>query len=249
VQAPGGDVGITVNGFPAGVQGNTFTASVPVTPDTTSLTATATTGTGATASHTIAIAVSATGISPVFLHASPASGAAPLTLTFSLFSDVEITHVTLDADGDGIVDFTGSLLDQQTFTYVQPGVYVAVATATDTQGNQFAANIVIQVFDPTQLDSILRAKWAAMKDALRVGNIGAALNEIATRSRARYEEAFQIIASQLPNIDQILTDSMLVRVGNLSAVYEAIRLDDGLEMSFELRFTVDGDGVWRIQSF
>jgi hypothetical protein len=68
-------------------------------------------------------------------------------------------------------------------------------------------------------------------------------------SRPRYEEAFQIIASQLSNIDQIFTNPALVRMGNFSAIYEAARIDDGLEMSFEIRFAIDGDGIWRIEAF
>jgi hypothetical protein len=99
------------------------------------------------------------------------------------------------------------------------------------------------------LDITLKARWVAMKDALRVGNIELALNEIVARSRSRYEEAFQIIATQLPNIDQILPNISLVRIGNLSAVYEAIRMDDGLGMSFEVRFAIDGDGIWRMETF
>jgi K319L-like, PKD domain/Bacterial Ig domain/Right handed beta helix region len=249
VQTSGGETGVTVNGFPAGVQGNNFTALVFVAPDTTSLTATAVSRSGATATHMIAVTVSATAPSPILLHTSPTNGAAPLTVEFSLFGDVQITQVTLDADGDGIVDFSGSQLAQHSFTFNQPGTYVATAIAADAQGVQLAANAVVQVLDPAQLDTVLQVRWAAMKDALRIGNIGAALNEIATRSRPRYEEAFQLIASQLQNVDQILTNPTLVRIGNFSATYEAARIDDGVEMSFEIRFAIDGDGLWRIEAF
>ncbi|MGE5218854.1 MAG: Ig-like domain-containing protein, partial [Chloroflexota bacterium] len=249
VQASGGEIGVTVNGFPAGVQGNNFTALIFVAPDTTSLTATVISRSGTAVTQTIAIVVSAIGPSPIALHASPTSGAAPLTVSFSLFANLQLTQVTLDADADGIVDFNGSQLAGQSFTFSQPGTYVATAIATDAQGIQQTASAVVQVFDPTQLDALLQARWAAMKDALRIGNIGAALNEIATRSRPRYEEAFQMIASQLANIDQILTNPAVVRIENFSAIYEAARTDDGLEMSFEIRFAIDGDGIWRIEAF
>jgi hypothetical protein len=157
--------------------------------------------------------------------------------------------VSLDADGNGEIDYNSPQLNKQIFTFTDPGVYVAMSTAFDAQGNQFGADAIIQVFDSSQLDIILKAKWVAMKDGLRVGNIELALNEIVARSRSRYEEAFQIIATQLPNIDQILPNISLVRIGNLSAVYEAIRMDDGLGMSFEVRFAIDGDGIWRMETF
>jgi hypothetical protein len=245
----GGEVGLTVNGVPAGIQENTFTAFVFVSPETTSLTATAKSRNGMTADHMITIAVSESLTSSAMLHASPTSGSVPLTVTFSLFTDVQTTQVSLDADGDGAMDYSSPQMDKQTFTFADPGVYIARSTAFDAQGNQFGANAIIQVFDSSQLDNLLKAKWITMKDALRVGNIELALNEIVTRSRSRYKEGFQIIGAQLPNIDQILTNITLVRVGNLSAVYEAVRVDNGLEMSFEVRFAIDGDGIWRIEAF
>jgi hypothetical protein len=245
----GGEVGVTVNGVPAWIQENTFTALVSVAPETTSLTASATSRNGATANHLIKIGVSESSIPALILHASPNSGAAPLTVTFSLLTDFQITDVSLDADGNGEMDYNSPQLNEQIFTFTDPGVYVAMGTAFDAQGNQFSANAIIQVFDSSQLDIILKAKWIAMKDALRVGDIELALNEIVTRSRSRYEEAFHIVATQLPNIDQILPNISLVRIGNLSAVYEAIRIDDGLGMSFEVRFAIDGDGIWRMETF
>ena len=245
----GGEVGVTVNGFPAWIQENTFTALVSVAPETTSLTASATSPNGATATHMIKIGLSESSIPALMLHASPNSGTAPLTVTFSLLTDFQTTHVSFDADGNGEIDYNSPQLNNQIFTFTDPGVYVAIGTAFDAQGNQFGADAIIQVFDSSQLDIILKAKWVAMKDALRVGNIELALNEIVARSRSRYEEAFQIIATQLPNIDQILPNISLVRIGNLSAVYEAIRIDDGLGMSFEVRFAIDGDGIWRMETF
>jgi hypothetical protein len=245
----GGEIGLTVNGFPAWIQENTFTALVSVAPETTSLTASATSRNGTTATHMIKIGLSESSIPALMLHASPISGAAPLTVIFTLLTDFQTTHVSLDADGNGEIDYNSPQLNKQIFTFTDPGVYVAMSTAFDAQGNQFGADAIIQVFDSSQLDIILKAKWVAMKDGLRVGNIELALNEIVARSRSRYEEAFQIIATQLPNIDQILPNISLVRIGNLSAVYEAIRMDDGWGMSFEVRFAIDGDGIWRMETF
>ena len=183
------------------------------------------------------------------LHASPNSGTAPLTVTFSLLTDFQTTHVSFDADGNGEIDYNSPQLNKQIFTFTDPGVYVAIGTAFDAQGNQFGADAIIQVFDSSQLDIILKAKWLAMKDALRVGNIELALNEIVTRSRSRYEEAFQIIATQLPNIDQILPNISVGSHWESLGSLRSIRIDDGLGMSFEVRFAIDGDGIWRMETF
>ena len=245
----GGEVGVTVNGVSSAVQQNAFVALVFVSTETTSLTATVSSRNGTSATHSIPIAVLAGAPSSTVLHVLPTNGSAPLTAAFSLFGDLEILQATLDADGDGNVDFTGPQLTQQPFTFGQPGIYVATANATDVQGNQLAANAVVQVLDPTQLDGILQARWLAMKDALRAGDIPAALSQIITRARPIYEEGFQIISAQLPIIDEILTPVSLVRIGNNEAVYKASRTDDGIPMSFEVRFAMDVDGLWRVGSF
>ena len=245
----GEDVGVTVNGVPTGVQENVFIALVFVSTETTSLTAIVSSKNGASATHTIPIAVITAPPSPTVLHVLPTNGPAPFTARFSLFGDVEILQVTLDADGDGNVDFTGPHLTQQPFTFAQAGIYVATANATDVQGNPITTNAVVQVLDPTELDETLQARWTAMKDALRAGDIPAALSEIISQARPSYEEGFQIISALLPTIDEILTAVSLVRIGNNEAVYKASRTDDGITMSFEVRFAMDVDGLWRVASF
>jgi hypothetical protein len=220
-----------------------------VSPETTSLTAIVTSKNGNSATETIPITILTAAPSPTVLHVLPTNGPAPLTAKFSLFGDLEILQATLDADGDGNVDFTGPQLTEQPFTFTQPGIYVATANITDVQGNQLAANAVVQVLDPTELDGILQARWLAMKDALRAGDIPAALSQIISQARPSYEEGFQIISAQLPSIDEILTSVSLVRIGNNEAVYKALRTDEGIPMSFEVRFAMDVDGFWRVASF
>lgn len=77
VEAGGVEVGVTVNGFPAAVQGSSFAAQIPVTPETTGLTAVATTATGATASHSVNITVLAAPAPAFTLLATPRSGVVP----------------------------------------------------------------------------------------------------------------------------------------------------------------------------
>ncbi|HET9786475.1 MAG TPA: right-handed parallel beta-helix repeat-containing protein [Pyrinomonadaceae bacterium] len=245
----GGEIGLTVNGVSTAIQQNAFVGLVFVSAETTSLTAIVTSKNGTSATQTIPITVLTAAPSSTVLHVLPTNGPAPLTATFSLFGDVEVLQVTLDANGDGNVDFTGQHLTQQSFTFAQPGIYVATANATDLQGNQLAASALVQVLDQTELDGVLQARWLAMKDALRSGDIPAALSQIVARARPSYEEGFQIISAQLPSIDEILTSVSLVRIGNNEAVYKASRNDDGIPMSFEVRFAMDVDGFWRVASF
>ena len=249
VEAGGVEVGVTVNGVAAAVQGTAFATLVPVTSDITTLTAVAATAAGATASHSVAITVTGTPDSAIVLLASPQSGVAPLTVTFSLLGAPGGAAIELDLEGDGTIDFRGTSLEGRTFIYAQPGLYLPRVTVTDTQGQRVTARTVVQVFDRTALDTLLQSKWMAMKDALRAGDIPRALTHIATRSRPRYDALFRVLAARLPSIETILTGLTLDEVGDQEAFYEMVRIDAEVTKSFEIRFSVDEDGIWRLRMF
>ena len=249
VAAAGGDVGVTVNGVAAAVHGNTFAALVPVTGATTHLRVVATTAAGATTTRETPVTVTTAPDSPFLLVASPRSGLAPLTASVALLGDAVSATVEVDFDGDGTVDFTGSRLDGQAFTYAHPGLYSPRVTVIDAQGQRITVFGVIQVFDQAALDTLLQGKWSAMKDALRRGDVPQALSHVATRSRARYQEAFTVLAPDLAAIDSILTGLTFVGVRGLEAIFEMTRTDATIAKSFDVRFQVDTDGLWRLKAF
>jgi hypothetical protein len=72
---------------------------------------------------------------------------------------------------------------------------------------------------------------------------------VAARARSRYAAIFQELAADLPDVDQILTTPTLSEVVGHEAIYEMSRSDDGLVKSFEIRFFLDEDGLWRLWSF
>jgi hypothetical protein len=243
------EVGVTINGVLAAVHGGTFAAMVPVASDTTSLTAEATTAIGTTDSHSITVSVSTTQGPSVTLEASPKNGVAPLITQFVVHSDFVPLNIELDIDSDGTVEYNGPQVENHRFFLTQAKFYVATARVTDPIGTMFTVKTVVQIYDQDELDARLQAKWSGMKDALRNADINGAMNFIVTASQAKYQEAFQIIATQLPDIDQILTDISAISTGNRTAVYEATRIDDAVETSFEVRFAIDRDGIWRLDSF
>ena len=242
VNAPGAVV-VTANGVPALVQGTTFAALIPVDENTTSITAIASSG-DATTSATVSISVAPGPSSPTMLVASPIMGVAPLTVAFSMVGVASDSVLALDADGDGVVDTTGTVEAGVSFVYTTPGLYVANATAGGV-----IANAIVHVLDRQALDTMLQATWTTMKDALRAGDVAGAITNISSRSRADYGTAFGLIARLLPGIDSILTTVALVEVRSGSAIYEMLRTDDGILRSFEVRFAVDTDGLWRLDSF
>jgi hypothetical protein len=231
------------------VSGNTFAALVPVSSGPNTLTAVATTFAGVTASQSLSITGGAPSTPPITLRVHPASGVAPLRVSFSVSGGPVPAALNLDLEPNGTIDFAGASLEGQTFTYTQSGLFLPKVTVTDAQGNQFTASTVVQVYDQVALDALLQSKWTGLKDALRAGDIPRALSHIAVPSRARYEALFQALSARLPGIDAILSDLRLDDIGDGEAFYEMVRTDGGVTKSFEIRFTVDEDGIWRLRMF
>jgi hypothetical protein len=249
VNAPAADVGVTVNGRPAAVQGGVFAALVSVDQSTTQLVALATSSTGSTTSDSITIGIIGSPSDAVVLSASPESGVTPLRVGFSFAAPRPIAQVALDFDGNGSVDFQGASLDGQIFTYVQPGLYFAKASVVDTQGNQVSASTIVQVLDQAAFDVLLRAKWTAMKDALRAGDIQRAVESIALEARDTYRDLFTSLQPRLSQIDTILIDIQAVSFDDGRAEYQMLRVENTATVSYPVMFVQDEDGVWRLESF
>jgi hypothetical protein len=249
VNAGGADVGVTVNGRPAAVQGSAFAAQVTVDPSTTQLTAVATAVTGATTSSTVTIGVTGNPSDAVVLRPNPESGIAPLHVTFSVSAPRPVTQVALDFDGNGSVDFQGPSLDGQSFTYSQPGLYVASVALTDSRGTQTNAAAIIQVFDRAALEAFLQARWIGFKDALRQGAMATAVESIAMRKRDSYQTLLSNLTIPLSQIDSVLTDISLVSFDGEWAELNMTRIDSGRPIGHLVLFVRDADGVWRLHFF
>jgi len=247
VGVQGVGIGVSVNGLPAAVRGNRFAVLIPVDATTTNVTATLTSPAGS-ATDTIAISVSPSDAPSPSLHAVPIQGVAPLSVAFRVTGSLHAPQFQLDVDGDGTADFNG-VLDDTPFVYQQPGLYIPVATFVDQTGMLRTARGVVHVYDLATLDGALQAQWGGLKNALRQGDISLALTFIASRSRTRYAQIFSDVALDLPNVDSILTTFHLVDAWSLVAIGRMVRVDDGVAVSFEVRFLLDDDGVWRVVSF
>ena len=249
--APTTDVGIAVNGAPAALQEGGFIALVPVTSDTTAITATATAADGRVAADTIAIVVSAA-LSPVtLLRAVPSSGAAPLAVSFTVTDPSDISAVALDLEGDGALDFQGHGLDGMRFTYAAPGVYVPTARVTDSAGHQTTSQAIVQVFDAAALDGVLQARWSSLQTALQRDDVDGAVALFAGSSRDAVRDQLSAVseAGALPQVAAELATIRLSRFRESTAEYDLRAVRDGTQYSFLVVFVIDEDGVWRLWAF
>lgn len=188
------------------------------------------------------------GISPVTV--SPPSGPAPLdvTLTWFTYPVAESTPVVYDF-GDGSVPQRFDRLTRSAHTYAAPGHYTATMIATPTTGASRRFTAEIRVHDQAAFDAELRSRWMTLKTRLRAGDIASAMDCVVWSRRKELGDAMRALAADLPKIDDILGPIRFARTSRGSAVYEMLRVDGGIQKVFDIRFAIDGDGVWRIESF
>jgi hypothetical protein len=245
------EVGVTINGVPAAVHGDTFAGLAPMTPGATEVVVAASTPDGGTAEVRQPVTVIERPEANVLLVPRRASGVAPLMIDFTLSSLVPVGSVALDLDGDGIADFQGTSLEGLTFQFNAPGLYFPQVTVTDQSGTNHAATALVQVYDQAALDRLLQAKWSMMQNALGRGDIATAVATIAGNSRDVYRDQFTALAGvgALGQVAADLTGIALARVREGAAEYDLRAVRDGVEYSFHVLFVIDADGVWRLAAF
>ena len=252
VESGGAEIGVAVNGVPAALQGSAFSVLVSVGPDTGALTASATAVAGATAMQSIAITVSSTAAPASDLLVTPQAGLAPLTVSFSLSARAPV-GVVADFNGDGAIDFTGAMLDGQSFTYIQPGIYLPTVTFTDDHGGRVTASTIVQVYDRASLDVFFKAKWNGMKTALMNTDIEAALTHFNHTQQDRYRTVFNMLTAQIAQLARNMQDIEQVYVVESVAKYRIrrVQLYGGqlLTFTYYIYFAQDTSGLWSIESF
>ena len=251
VVSGGAEIGVTVNGVVAAIQGSTFAAMVPVAPPSATLTAVATGPAGNIVTHSVMVSVADQGENVLTLRAHPGSGAAPLGTSFSIVGGPVPSRIELDVDGNGQTDFIGPTLDGQRFTYSSPGIYVPRVRVIDAQGAVATASAVVEVLDRAALDARLQARWGALRDALTRSDVPAAVAQFASTSRDAYQDQLAALAGvgALGQVAADLSTITPVRVLDRAAEYELRAVQRGIAYSFHVLFVLDTDGVWRLRGF
>lgn len=186
---------------------------------------------------------------------NPSSGPVPLTveIVWPSYPISSPAKIEFDVDGDGKPEWIEETYQPATprqYVYRQQGTYEFTVRIHDRGGQVHVYRSFIRVFSPAAFDAELQARWSGLKEALRQGDIGAALECVHTHSRARYHEVFQALKDTFPRqVDEILATIRVVKHRRGEAVYESVPADKGLAKSFEVRFGIDVDGLWRISSF
>jgi hypothetical protein len=251
VSSSADEVGVVVNGVPGLVQNGLFQVpNVPLVLGANTLTAMATNACLNQASATEQVTVTAFKPPTVTVTAVPATGVAPLGVTFTatVSSTNPIVQYQWDFNGDGIVDATGPNLSQVSTTYSQPGLFTAALTTTDTQGDRFSADVPILVLSADALNTLLNARWESLKAALLAQDMNAIAGLLLPQTASEFQRVFGDLGAQVPQIASELGDiGLLSAVGGL-AEFTTIRHQQGQDLVYFIYFIQDENGLWKIES-
>lgn len=249
----GAEVGVSVNGTLAEVNGSSFAlAELPLEDGANTITAVATDANGMAASDAITVNVVDPVASPVSITASPSSGPAPLDVTFTIESNVpDAALFELDYEGDGTVDASSATFDGMTsfltHTYTTDGLYYPKIKVTDNVDAEFEESTVVNVHDDPDLLEI----WNAMRNALLAGDVNRAATymSLATRENSRTLYNTLATAEVLEQFASELSDMQIISITPYTAEGDLRIIENSTEFSYYVLFVKDDDGIWRIHSF
>ena len=184
-----------------------------------------------------------------YLPLAPAS----VTIRPRYWGNEPFVSVSIDYDGDGTNDQElGSLPEELTHTYTQPGLYHLTLTGRDVLDRETTARFAIQAVDTQELYHRLPEIWDLLRDRLRVGEVENALLCVQTTRRDDYRQIINRVAEEHPlsQIDEILTDIEPVDASWASVRFKGERLEtDGQKLTYPAHFGLESDGVWRLSAF
>ena len=92
--------------------------------------------------------------------------------------------------------------------------------------------------------------WNRMKANLLAGNISAALNDVVSQNRDKYNAIFrQYDSSQIEQMFTGNTDLTLDSVHDVAAECGAILEESEGTYSYPVLYTIDENGIWKIREF
>ncbi|MGB5157501.1 MAG: hypothetical protein WBN77_08690, partial [Desulfobacterales bacterium] len=244
------ETGVTVNGLPASLNNNQFAVNnVPLNAGVNTITVTATDITGTRASKSITVNATIPE-NYITLSAYPESGIAPLTTALRIDGTFSIVNPTITSTGPGTVEqIVSENPDEFKYKMTTEGTYYFTVQVTGPDGNIYQDTKAVTVLPLAQIDALLRAKWAALKNALQRGDIDSAIMMMHPSSRVKYQNIFNLVQDNLATIMTNCTGLEFVSMNNEIARYELKSLENGEVYIYRLSFIKDENGIWFIREF
>ena len=248
----GNETGITVNGKPAMVYGNTFAINhVSLLNGENTIAVTATDIDGQTGTEQVSV----TATQPahhVTVNAAVESGSLPLASALAISGTFGIADSGLSFSGPGPVEIVESGADRYRIRLTDPGIYYVTAEVVHGAA-VYTDTIAMLGVDPVEIDLLLRQKWSDMKTALRSGDIEQALRYHHPRSQERYRAIYTALGSDLPGLAAQMEDISRIYCVDGTAKYRIRQTHDVdgrlVPITYYVYFVRDDNGLWRIQKY
>jgi hypothetical protein len=231
------------------VYGNEFVVNhLPLDEGENTIVATAndTAGTTETASITL---YATTPQEHIKITANAESAIAPVEITLTIESSLDLSDATLTYTGPSEVEFLSSSLSEYRVGITTEGIYYFTISAKAPNGDPYADTVAIVIFSEGSLDALLRSKWEQMRWSLSRNDIENAVRDFDEFSKDAYKEMFTALSSLLPQIAQDLSDIQLIADMKNAVEYDIRTIKNGKEYSYHLLFVRDKNGLWKIRSF
>jgi sugar lactone lactonase YvrE len=239
---------VSVNGVAALVHDTQWAAQVLIGVGDNLITAVARTSTGAEGAGSITVTGSLD-TPALFLAAEPASGIAPLQVTWRAAGRIPrpIVRLELDERGDGAFAPPVAALDGAQSIYSAPGLYFPTVRATDDLGAVHVATTIVQADEPAAAASRFDLVWSSFKARLRAGDHAGALGHLAPALRSRFAPILQQLGGALPAIAADLGAIELIDQVEHLAEAAIVQVEDGTPRLYFIYFRRDNRGQWLIQ--
>jgi len=248
-QQNGLETGVVVNGRIAVVAGNRFVANrVPLEEGRNQITAIATDVNGNTETASVTVNVTLLG-HYIRLTANIESGIAPLETILTLDTSLDPTRLSVTYTGPADVEFLSTSENEYRVRLNVEGTYFFTAEGTDSAGVSYSDTVALSVLPKEALDTLLRGKWEGLKETLSKNDIEQAINYFVENARETYRYNFELLKDLLPVIAQDMGEIRVVDVCDQVAHYALSSYQDGMELSFYIKFVKDIDGLWKIYFF
>jgi hypothetical protein len=256
------EVGITVNGIPAHVNGNEFFANnVRLEEGANTITVVATQPDGTTATDTVNVFVDTLLTTNwIELDVNPESGVAPLNATLRVDPHLTFTppysagSYYLAYDGPGNVNITETNPLEFECDFTVPGIYTFTYTVEDEQGIEYTSQPVsVNVLDEAALDALLKTRWNGMKSGLSSQDVEGALVYFLETSKDKYREIYTALQAQLPQTAADMQNIEMIYAKDDRAKYRIIRqqMIEGtpVDITYYIYFNREANGIWKIDEY
>ncbi len=178
----------------------------------------------------------------------PPHGPAPLRVGVIWFLRPEDPQaIELDVEDDGVPEIVDTRDEMFGYTFARPGQYRTVLRVRDRGGRVTTYPSPVTVVTPAAFEAELQGRWGTFREAVRRGDLQAALECVHSARRARVEPAVRALLRG--DVERALPLLRFVELQVADAVFAPVTPPPKDAMPLGVHFFMDFDGVWRLGVF